>query len=246
MYKVRCSSLATLLGSCGKVNNKLEWNKLDAWNDTHIRLAIDIYNKTNDIFTSAEVKTLDMSAGNELEEESVQLYDERFGTSYFPDYVKSRIHLLENNLDFEKSNEFITGTRDFGNSTKTVDNKISTDKNVFDAKKFDSVETNYIIAMNGYKWLYGTPELELSNVLMTATYGQIKKFVDNKGFIDNLGDVEKDEYQILMERNYDYRLLPLEKRIDTKEVPIIDNFEDIIKERVSVMNKWIESNKHRF
>lgn len=240
-YKVRCSSLTTLLSSCGKVNNKLEWSKLDTWNDTHIRLAIEIYNKTNTIFVSPEIKTMDMSAGNELEEEGVMLYDKHFGTNYHFGYQSSRDVLL----DFEKSNNFITGTRDFGCDKKTIDQKTSTDKNVFDAKKFKDVETDYTIAINGYKWLYNTPELELYNVLIPATFGQVKKIVDNKSFIDMLNDSEKDIFQEQVENNYDYSNLDLSKRIDVKEVPIIENFEEIISKRVSVMNNWIAKNKHK-
>jgi len=241
-YKCRCSKLAELLSSCGKVTNKLEWSKLDTWNSTHIRLAIEIYNKTNGIFVSPEIKTLDMSAGNELEEEGVILYDKHFGTNYHFGYSASRDVLNS----FEKSNEFITGTRDFGSDTKTIDQKTSTDKNVFDAKKFGEVETDYTIAMNGYKWLYNTPELELYNVLIPATFGQVKKIVDNKAFIEMLSDSERDKFQEEVEKNYAFENLELSKRIDTKPVPIIENFEEIISYRVKVMNKWIEDNKHKF
>jgi hypothetical protein len=241
MYRVRCSSLNTLLAGCGKVNNKFEWTKLDTMNDSHIKLAISIYNKENG-FTPAEIKTLDMSAGTELEPEGVLLYDEFHKTNFYPDYIKSR----ENLGSFEKSNDFITGTRDFGNDIKTIDCKTSTDKNVFDCKKFEPIEPNYVVAMNGYSWLYGTPELELYNVLMSATFGQIKKFVGNKAYIDEYSEEQTDIYQQMMELNYDYRFLDLSKRIDTKPVPIIENFEEIITKRVQEMNKWIEKNKHRF
>ncbi len=241
MYKVRSSSLATLLSSCGKVNNKLEWIKLDVWNDTHIRLAIDIYNKHHG-FVSPEIKSLDMSAGDELEEEGVILYDKHFKTNYHFGYSASRDKIQS----FEKSNKYATGTRDFGNDIKTIDQKTSTDKNVFDAKKFTKVEVDYTIAMNGYKWLYGTPELELYNVLIPATFGQIKKIVDNKAYIDMLSDTERDKFQEEVEKNYDYSKLELSKRIDVKEVPIITDFEEIIITRVKRMNKWINENKHRF
>lgn len=242
-YKCRCSLLPDLLSSCGKVNNKLEWTKLDAWTDSHIRLAIEIYNKTNGIFVSPEIKSMDMSAGNELEEEGVIIYDKHFGTNYHFGYSASRDVLNS----FEKENEFITGTRDFGSDIKTIDQKTSTDKNVFDAKKFKPVEVDYTIAINGYKWLYGTPELELYNVLIPATFGQVKKIVDNKAFIDMLSDFEKDKFQEEVEKNYDFdKKLELSKRIDTKPVPIIADFEEIISKRVKIMNDWIEKNKHRF
>lgn len=241
-YKVRCSMLSDLLSSCGKVTNKLEWTKLDVWNDTHIRLAIEIYNKTNGIFVSPDIKTLDMSAGNELEEEGVIMYDKHFGTNYHFGYSASRDVLNS----FEKENEFITGTRDFGSDKKTIDQKTSTDKNVFDAKKFKGVETDYTIAINGYKWLYNTPELELYNVLIPATPSQMEKIVNNKAFIDMLSDPKRDKFQEEIEKNYDFGKLELSKRIDVKEVPIIENFEEIISKRVTVMNKWIEENKHRF
>jgi len=242
MYKVRCSMLSELLSSCGKVTNKLEWTKLDVWNDTHIRLAIEIYNKSNGIFVSPDIRTLDMSAGNELEEEGVIMYDKHFGTNYHFGYSASRDVLNS----FEKSNEFITGTRDFGSDKKTIDQKTSTDKNVFDAKKFKGVETDYTIAINGYKWLYNTPELELYNVLIPATPSQMEKIVNNKAFIDMLSDPERDKFQEEIEKNYDFEKLELSKRIDVKEVPVIENFEEIIEKRVKVMNKWIEANKHRF
>lgn len=242
MYKVRCSSLSTLLGGCGKVNNKLEWKDLDKMNDTHIRLAIEIYNKANSLFIPAEVKTLDMSAGNEMESEAIQMYDSHFNTNYHTDYVLNRGVLQ----DFEKSNDWITGTRDFGTTTKTIDCKISTDKNVFDTKKFMPVETDYTIAMNGYAWLYGSKELELYNALMPATYGQIKKFVSNMSYIECFNEEQCDVYQELIETSYDYSLLSIAKRINIKEVPIIPNFDEIIKKRVEVLNKWIEENKHNF
>lgn len=241
-YKVRCSMLSDLLSSCGKVTNKLEWTKLDTWNDTHIRLAIEIYNKTNGIFVSPDIKTLDMSAGNELEEEGVIMYDKYFGTNYHFGYSASRDVLNS----FEKSNDFITGTRDFGSDKKTIDQKTSTDKNVFDAKKFKGVETDYTIAINGYKWLYNTPELELYNVLIHATPSQMEKIVNNKAFIDMLSDSERDKFQEEIEKNYDFDKIELSKRIDVKEVPIIENFEEIIEKRVKLMNDWIEKNKHRF
>lgn len=234
--------LSDLLSSCGKVNNKLEWTKLDTINDTHVRLFIEIYNKTNGIFVSPDIKTLDMSAGNELEEEGVIMYDKHFGTNYHFGYSASRDVLNS----FEKSNDFITGTRDFGNDKKTIDQKTSTDKNVFDAKKFKGVETDYTIAINGYKWLYNTPELELYNVLIPATPSQMEKIVNNKAFIDMLSDSERDKFQEEIEKNYDFGKLELSKRIDVKEVPIIENFEEIIEKRVKVMNRWIEENKHLF
>lgn len=240
MYRVRCSSMSVLLGSCGKVNNKLEWTKLKTWNDTHIKLAISIYNKTESIFTPAEVSTLDMSAGTEMESEAIQLYDKHKLTNYHPDYIDKRSVLGE----YEKENEWATGTRDFGGDIKTIDCKISTDKNVFDAKKFLPLETDYVIAMNGYAWLYGSEELELYNALMPATYGQIKKFVGTKAYIDCLTDQQQDEYQELIENNYNYELLPIHKRINLKPVPIIPNFGEMIKNRVEVMNEWIEKNKH--
>ena len=242
MYKVRCSKLDTLLSSCGKVTNKLEWTKLDVMNDTHIRLAIEIYNKANGIFVSPDIKNLDMSAGNELEEEGVIMYDKHFGTNYHFGYSASR-DVLNN---FENSNDFITGTRDFGSDIKTIDQKTSTDKNVFDAKKFKKVEDEYTIAINGYKWLYNTPELELYNVLIPATPSQMEKIVSNKAWIDMLTESERDKFQEEVEKNYAFEKLELSKRIDVKPVPIIDNFEEIIEKRVRVMNKWIEANKHRF
>lgn len=242
MYKVRCSKLDTLLSSCGKVTNKLEWTKLDTMNDTHIRLAIEIYNKANGIFVSPDIKNLDMSAGNELEEEGVIMYDKHFGTNYHFGYSASR-DVLNN---FENYNDFITGTRDFGSDIKTIDQKTSTDKNVFDAKKFKKVEDEYTIAINGYKWLYNTPELELYNVLIPATPSQMEKIVNNKAWIDMLTDSERDKFQEEVEKNYAFEKLELSKRIDVKPVPIIDNFEEIIEKRVRVMNKWIEDNKYRF
>lgn len=240
-YKVRCSSFSTLLGGCGKVRNCLEWNDIDNWNEAHIKLAIEIYNHTEGIFTPAEITTLDMSAGNENESDTVKLYDEFFGTNYFTDYEISRSVTQK----FNKSNDYLTGSRDFGNDVKTIDAKCSTDKNVFDAKKFVPLETDYIIQQNGYSLLYGTPELELYNALMPATFGQIKKFTDNKAYIEMLSDTEKDEYQFKLEDNYSYQFLPLSKRISVREIPLIDGFSEIVKKRVTILNNWIESNKHK-
>lgn len=240
MYKVRCSSLDILFAGCGKVNNKYEWKDLSKINESHIKLAIEIYNKANGLFVPAEVCTLDMNTGSELEPDAIKMYDSFFNTNYFPDYEECRNKLL----DFEAENEWITGTRDFGNIQQTIDCKISTNKNVFDLKKFTPVEVGYTIQVNGYGWLYGTKILKLYNCLMPASFGQIKKFVDSKGYIEMLSDEQRFAYEEVLEASYNYDLIAIEKRINVKIIPQIENFQDITKKRVEVLNEWIEKNKH--
>jgi hypothetical protein len=132
MYRVRCSSLSTLLAGCGKskVKNKLEWDDLDKMNDSHIKLAIQIYNKTNSLFEAADIDTLDMRAGTVQEHLAVKMYDEHFKTN-FSDYQKIR-----------KYNDWIEGERDFGDDEVTIDCKISTDKNVFETNSLLTISFN--------------------------------------------------------------------------------------------------------
>lgn len=240
MYKIRCSQLATLIGDCGKVSGKYEWKDLGKMNDAHIKLAIQIYNSANGLFTPADVCTLDMETGKEMEPEAIQMYDQHFRTSFFADYEAKRAVLS----NYEASNEYITGTRDFGSDTQTFDCKISTDKNIFDLKKFKKPEINYTIQVNGYGWLYGTDDNYLFNALMNASFGQVKKHVDSKAYVEILSDEERDLYQQIVERNYSYDLLPISKRIDVKPIDKINNFPEIVKARVETMNEWIEKNKH--
>jgi hypothetical protein len=240
IYKVRCSQFATLLADCGKVKNKLEWTNLDVMNESHIKLAISIFNANQgvDKFVPAEIKTLDMDAGNENEPFAIKQYDAHFKTDYFPSYLNSR----NLGLDFERENDYLTGTRDFGNSEKTIDCKCSTDKNIFDAKRFKPTEANYIVQMNCYAYLYGTPKLELYNALTNATLGQIKKWVGNKAYIDYLSQTQADEYSEQLESMYNYDHLPLDKKIHVRKIEIIDNFAELVKTRVEVMNNWIAEN----
>lgn len=242
MYRVRCSQLATLIADCGKVKNKLEWTKLDTMNESHIKLAIEIYNRANGLFTPAEVCTLDMNTGTELEPDAIKLFDEFKGTDFYKAYEENRAVLSY----FERENEYITGTRDFGNLKSTYDCKISTDKNIFDLKRFKPVELGYTIQINGYGWLYGTDENYIYNALMPASFGQIKKFVDSKAYIEMLTDDQRFEYEEKVESNYNYDTMPLSKRISIKPVEQITNFPDIVKARVEVMNEWIEKNKQYF
>lgn len=238
MYKVRASSFSTLLAGCGKVNNKFEWKELDKMNDSHIKLAIEIYNRAEGIFVPAEIHTLDLNAGNENEPEAIQLYDSVNGTNFYEQYIIHREKMI--GLPYERSNEWMTGTRDFGDKFSTYDNKTSTDKNVFDMKRFSPIPIDNVVQVNCYGLLYGTKENFIVNTLMPATFGQIKKFTDSKAYIEMLSDSERDEYQEKLEANYDYSLLPKAKRIDKRPVPNIDGFEDIVKIRVETMNDWIE------
>jgi len=238
-YKVRCSQLATLLEGCGKVTNKLKWKDLDKFNDSHKALAIEIFNAHNG-FESADVDTLDMQAGTENEPFAIQMYDEHFGTNYFDEYVKSRTE--KGNKPFEMSNDYITGTRDFGNATKTLDCKISTDKNVFDKKKFASLEFKYIVQLNGYGWLYNTPELELFNALMNPTDKQINKMINTKMHVCDLSFEQEQEYRNKINSSYFYDFLPLKSRIQVHSVPVIENFQEIAKTRISKLNDWIVKN----
>jgi len=207
-------------------------------NESHIKLAIQIYNQAEGLFVPAEIATLDMAAGNENEPESVKMYDQFFGTNYFPEYEKVR----EENTPFHKSNKFMTGTRDFGDKSETIDGKSSTDKNVFDAKRFLPIDTDHVIQVNGYGILYDTSNLKLYNNLMPATFGQRKKFVDAKSYIDMLSEAEQDRYEAVIDQNYDYSFLPIAKRISVREIPLIDNFEKIVETRIEVLNEWIVKN----
>ena len=238
-YKVRCSQLATLIEGCGKVKNKLEWLELDKFNDSHKALAIEIFNAHNG-FESADVDTLDMQAGTENEPFAIQMYDENFGTNYFDEYVKCRTE--KGNKPFEMSNDYITGTRDFGSTTKTIDCKISTDKNVFDKKRFSSLEFNYIVQLNGYGWLYNTPELELFNALMNPTEKQINKMINTKIYVCDLSFEQEQEYRNKVNSSYFYDFLPLKSRIQVHSVPVIENFQEIIQTRITKLNNWIEKN----
>lgn len=238
-YKVRCSQLSTLISGCGKVTNKLEWKELDKFNDSHKELAIEIYNAHHG-FESADVDTHDMQAGTENEPFAIQMYDEYFGTNFFDEYVNCRTE--KGNKPFEMSNEYITGTRDFGDKTKTIDCKVSTDKNVFNKKMFVPLEVNYIIQLNGYSWLYNTPKLELFNALMNPTEKQIDKMISTKMRVCDLTFEQEQEYRQKIFQSYCYDFLPLKKRIQTHQVPIIENFQEIIKARVERLNKWLEEN----
>lgn len=240
-YKVRCSKIADLLSGCGKVKNKFVWKNLDVWNETHIELAITIYNEQENIFIPANVSTLDMQAGKELEESAVQLYDSFFKTNYYPEYKQRRSVAS----DFEKENDWIKGTKDFGDFTKTIDCKISTNKNVFDLKRFVPVENDYVIQLNGYGWLYNTPNLELYNVLMTPTNGQLFKMVSSKAYVENLDDNEQYSYEERLNQYYNYDFMPVKKRIIIKDVPIIENFQEIVKKRVELLNEKIEEYKKK-
>lgn len=242
MYKVRCSKLATLIGDCGKVNNQYKWTQLEKMNESHIKLAIEIYNRANKLFIPADVCDLDMGAGKEHEPEAIKMYDKFKGTNYYPAYLDSRSVLG----DFEKENEFITGTRDFGDLIKTLDQKISTDKNVFDLKKFNPVKTEHVIQINGYGWLYGTEDNYIVNTLMPATIEQLRKFVNNKVFTENITSEMQDAYDAFLTASYDYWDLPLEKRISERKVPIIEDFPKLVQTRVEVLNDWIDKNKKWF
>ncbi len=243
-YRVRCSELPILIGDCGKIRGKFEWTQLDNMNEAHIKLAVKIFNNRNGLFTPADICTLDMSSGKELEPDAILMYDKFHGTDYHTAYEENRAVLSK----FERSNEYLTGTRDFGDDKKTFDCKISTDKNIFDLKKFTLRVDNdplLTIQVNGYGWLYGTGDNYLFNALMPASMGQIKKHVDSKRYIEMLSDEQADEYQMEIEANYGYRFLEIEKRIDIKPIPIIYDFEEIVKKRVTVLNNWIDSNRHK-
>ena len=242
MYKIRASSISTLLEGCGKVANKFEWKDLEKMTESHIKLAIQVYNKNNG-FESADIDTLDMSAGTEQEPQAIMMYDEFLSTNYFKSYNDCRTE--KGNKPFEVENDWITGTRDFGSKEKTIDCKISTDKNVFDLKRFSSPEINYTIQLNAYGWLYNTNDLELFNALMPPTEQQINKFFSNKNYNCKLTFEQEVEYREKILRCYDYDFLPLRKRVIIKKVENINNFESIVKSRVEVLNEWIEKNLKR-
>lgn len=230
-YKVRCSELSTLLDGCGKVKNKLEWDELDKMNDSHIKLAIKIYNKVQNRFEPADVDTLDMRAGTLQEKAAFQMYDEHFGTN-FANYQKERL-----------SNDWIEGERDAGDNSITIDCKISTDKNVFDAKRFAKTQdVGYIIQLNGYGWLYNTPKLQLFNALMPPLPEQIDKMVRDKLWACKLDLIEEQAYRDKLESSYFYDFYPVKSRIQTHDIPVIENFQEIVKKRVEIMNEWIDKN----
>jgi len=236
-YRVRCSQLSTLLDGCGKVRGKLEWKDLSKMSDSHIKLAVEIFNASRGFF-SQKIQTLDMSAGIEHEPEAVKMLDSSRSTKYYDQYKVVR----DLNAPFEKSNDWLTGTRDVGNNKETIDIKVSTDKNVFDIKRFAKLEPRYIIQLNGYGLLYGTEELFLANILMPATFGQIHKMVSSESYISMLTDEMQDMLQDKLENNYSYDHLSLSQRIQVKEVPKIENFEEIVQKRVETLNTWIENN----
>lgn len=238
-YKVRCSSLGTLLSGCGKVTNKYEWKDLDKINDTHKKLAIQIFNSHHG-FISPEINSLDMAAGTEHEPKAIMMYDECYNTNYYSFYKDARDK--KGSKPFERSNDYLTGTRDFGDTISTFDCKVSTDKNVFDMKKFEAIETDYVLQLNGYRLLYETNNLFLFNALMPPTEEQINKIISKKVYFSNLNLEQEFIYREIIEANYDYDFIPLKKRIQLKEVEIIENFEEIIYKRVNVLNNWIKDN----
>ena len=240
-YKVRASMMSSFLEGCGKVRNKMEWSDLSKMSDTHIRLAVELFNSLNGFETNRPT-TLDMMAGIENEDEGIKMFDEHFGTDFYTGYKEGREVANVLGLKYDRENDFLTGTRDFGNDQKTYDAKGSTDKNVFDTKKFVDLEPNYVIQLNCYRLLYGTDELYLYNYLANATYGQIRKMVSNESYVYMLTDEMQDELQEKLERNYTYDHLPLSHKISVREVPIIENFAEIVEERVTVVNNWIEKN----
>lgn len=236
-YRVRCSQLSTLLDGCGKVRGKLEWKDLSKMSESHIKLAVEIFNASRG-FVSQQVQTLDMIAGIEHEPGAVRMLDDFRNTQYYDQY-----NIVRNlNAPFEKSNDWLTGTRDVGNEKETIDIKVSTDKNVFDVKRFAKIEPRYIIQLNGYGMLYGTDDLYLANILMPATFGQIHKMVSSESYMSMLTDEMQDMLQDKLERNYSYDHLNLSQRIQIKEVPKIENFEEIVSKRVEVLNTWIKHN----
>ena len=236
-YRFRSSQLSTLLDGCGKVRNKLEWKDLDKISDAHIKLAIEVFNASRG-FTPYSWNSLDMHAGVEHEPEAVRMLDKLRNTNYYEEYKRVR----DAKKPFDKSNEYTTGTRDVGGDFETLDTKVSTDKNVFDLKRFKEMEIKYVVQQNNYGVLYGTKDLYLANVLMPATYGQIHKMVSSEGYISMMTDEMKDMLQDKLENTYNYDHLSLDQRIQVVEVPKIDNFEEIISHRVKIMNKWIEKN----
>jgi hypothetical protein len=74
---------------------------------------------------------------------------------------------------------------------------------------------------------------------------QIDKMVKNKLYTCQLSLVEEQEYRDRLELSYNYDFLPRKNRIQIHELPIIPNFESIIKKRVERLNKWIEDNKSK-
>lgn len=230
-YKVRCSKLGTLFSSCGKSKYKLEWD-LDKiknhFTATHMKLAIEIYNKKVNGFEPVEKLTYDMQNGNELEPEAFKLIKFLKGEEY-------------NEQEYSE-NDIITGTRDLGNNIITIDNKTSTDRNVFDLKKFEELELDYIFQLNGYKKLFKSKEIIIANTLITPSDAYISDMATKVKWIKKMSEIEFEKYRDKLQLSYEYDHIPIKDRVSFREVPIIENFEEMLEYRVTKLNTWIKEN----
>jgi len=90
--------------------------------------------------------------------------------------------------------------------------------------------------------LYGTKKLRLVNALMPKTYGQIRKMVSQQSYIVMMSEIEQDELQEQLETMYSYDYLTMSERLSVREVPLITDFDELVKLRVERLNKWIREN----
>lgn len=218
----------------------MEWTKKkEIFSDSLKNLAIEIYNKTEFNYEPARIITRDLDNGLKQERDGVVLFDKVNKTNYIKEY-----DLKDTSLPFEKDNEYMHGTRDFGDSETTFDLKTSTCKNIFDKKRVVECELGYVFQQNGYKYLYGTPNLYLVNVLMSKGFSEIEKLIATERYYNfEKSDEYFDELQNKYEEIFTYDTFhdySDESRIQIKEIPIIEDFEEMLIYSVNEMNDYIE------
>ena len=202
-YKIRASKSLDLITSCSKkVRNELEWvfEENTDFSEALIGIAVEIYNKKECGYETPNAITYDLDNGNKNEPLGVAMYDMIYGTEYYQDYQKFK--------DVGVENYYATGRRDFGSKIKTIDGKNSTDKNVFDKKRFSELENKYVAQMNCYGLLYNTPELELYRYLTPKSTGEIYSIVNKEAHFNNLSDEERDEMQERLETMFLFGVYP--------------------------------------
>lgn len=240
-YKIRASKSYDLISACfDKVRMKMEWKeKKEEYSDSLINLAIEIFNKVEFGYEEPKVITHDTNNGTKMERDAILLYDKINKTNYIKEYDKRN-----KSLPYEMENEFMTGTRDFGDKKTTLDSKISTCKNVFDNKRFQDVVLSHTFQMNGYNFLYGTTEIFIVNSLFPPPLTQIEKFVNTERYFNYEKD---DEYFDKLQEKYEdmfaydeFHGYSDELRQDVREVQVIENFNEMIAFSVKKMNKFIE------
>lgn len=202
-YKIRASKSLDLITSCSKkVRNKLQWEfeENTGYSEALIGIAVEIYNKQECGFETPNAITYDLDNGNKNEDLGVGIYDLLQDTEMYAGYIK--------NKDIGSENFYATGRRDFGNSLKTIDAKNSTDKNVFDKKKYSELENKYVAQLNCYGLIYGTEQLELFRYLTPKSQTEIYSIVGKEAHFNNLSDEERDIMQERLETMYLFGTYP--------------------------------------